>query len=149
MKSRLAAFATLLRSLMVGGAATLVDLAVLAFEVGALHITPRAASLPALLAGAMVQFFGNRHFAFRAASGRITRQAPLFVATETAAMALNAALYHAVAGLAPLGLTGALLARILTTHIVFLGFSYPAWKRVFKPVKPALTGSQATSFALK
>lgn len=124
-------FATFARSLVTGGAATLADLTVIAFAVGVLHASPRAANVPALLVGAVVQFFGNRHFAFRASAGRIQRQALLFVATEVVAMALNAALYHAVASL-PLTPVTAVLARAITTNIVFLLWSYPAWKRVFR-----------------
>src|SRR5262245_52719737 len=92
LAARLATFA---RSMLTGGAATLADLAVIALAVGVLHASPRAANIPALVVGATVQFFGNRHFAFRAASGKIQRQALLFIASEVVAMALNAALSHA------------------------------------------------------
>ena len=53
--------------------------------------------MPALLAGAVVQFAGNRHFAFKAASRSLRRQAVLFALTEAVALTLNAFLYHAVA----------------------------------------------------
>jgi len=127
-----ARMATFARSMLTGGAATLADLAVIAVAVGVLHASPRAANIPALFVGATVQFFGNRHFAFRAASGKIKRQALLFIASEVVAMALNAALYHAAAAL-PLTPVTAVLARAITTNIVFLLFSYPVWKRIFQP----------------
>ncbi len=127
-----ARLATFVRSLLTGGAATLADLAVIAFAVGILHASPRAANIPALFVGATVQFFGNRHFAFRASSGKIQRQALLFVASEAVAMVLNAALYHAAAAL-PLTPITAVLARAITTNIVFLLWSYPVWKRIFHP----------------
>jgi ceramide glucosyltransferase len=129
----LARFATLARSLLAGSAATLADLAALAFAVGVLHAAPRAANVPALLVGGAVQFFGNRHYAFRAASGALGRQAALFLAVEAVALTLNAALYHAVAAWAPLTLSTAVGARVVTTHLVFLLWSFPAWKRVFRP----------------
>jgi putative flippase GtrA len=131
--------ATFARSALTGGAATLVDLAVVAFVVGALHASPAAANVPALLAGALVQFFGNRHFAFRARTGNVGRQAVLFAASEAVTMALNAALYHAVVTHVALGTVGAVVARAITTNLVFLGWSYPVWKRVFQPA-PAASG---------
>jgi putative flippase GtrA len=126
-------FATFLRSLVTGGMATLADVGALAFAVGVLHASPSKASVPALLVGAAVQFFGNRYFAFRAARAPMANQALLFVATEAVTMVLNAALYQAVASHLPLTLTTAVIARIVTTNLVFLLWSYPVWKRVFKP----------------
>lgn len=136
----LARFATFLRSLLTGGMATLADVGALAFAVGVLHISPARASVPALLVGAAVQFFGNRHFAFRAAHAPMANQAFLFVVAEAVTMALNAALYQAVTILVPLTLTTAVIARVITTNLVFLLWSYPVWKRVFKP---GIAGSPA------
>jgi putative flippase GtrA len=127
----LARFTTFARSALTGGAATLADLAVIAFATGVLHASPRAANVPALLVGAIVQFLGNKHFAFRARGGDLRRQAALFVAAEAVALALNAALYHAVATLVPLAPATAVLARAITTNLVFLLWSYPVWRRVF------------------
>ena len=145
-RALVARFATLLRSLLTGGAATLADVAAMAFAVGVLHASPSAASVPALLVGAAVQFFGNRYFAFRAARAPMANQAFLFVATEAIAMVLNAGLYQAVAGHLPLTLTTALIARMVTTNLVFLLWSYPVWKRVFKP---SITGSPALGATLR
>lgn len=131
--TRLATFG---RSALTGGAATLADLSVIAFATAVLHLDPRAANLPALLAGALVQFFGNRHFAFRAQTGRLKRQALLFVGSEIVTMALNAALYQAVATRWTLAPAAAVLARAITTNLVFLLWSYPVWKRVFAPAPP-------------
>jgi putative flippase GtrA len=127
----LARFTTFARSALTGGAATLADLTVIAFATSVLHASPKAANVPALLVGAVVQFFGNKHFAFRARGGNLRRQAALFVATEAVALVLNAALYHAVASLFPLVPATAVLARAITTNLVFLLWSYPVWKRVF------------------
>jgi putative flippase GtrA len=127
-------FATFLRSAVAGGAATIADLAVIAFATGVLHASPKAANLPALLVGAVVQFLGNRHFAFRAGKGSLRRQLGLFAAAEVVTLGLNAALYHVVASIFPLVPLTAVLARAITTNAVFLGWSYPVWKRVFAPV---------------
>ena len=127
----LARFTTFARSALTGGAATLADLAVIAFATGVLHASPKVANVPALLVGAVVQFFGNKHFAFRAGTGDLRRQAALFLAAEAVALALNAALYHGVASLVSLTPATAVLARAITTNLVFLLWSYPVWKRVF------------------
>ena len=125
--------ATFARSALAGGAATLADLAVIALAVGVLRVSPAVANVPALLVGGIVQFFGNRHFAFRAASGSLSRQVTWFVLTELVAFALNAALYHLVVTNVSLGAVGAVVARAITTNAIFLLWSYPVWKRVFQP----------------
>jgi putative flippase GtrA len=61
----------LLRSLLAGGAATFADLLVLLFAIHTLHLDARVASIPALVAGGVVNFLGNRHFAFRARAGDV------------------------------------------------------------------------------
>lgn len=129
-------FATFLRSALTGGAATLADLGVIAFAVGVLHQRPTAANVPALLVGAVVQFFGNRAFAFRA-KGPLHRQAALFALAEAVTLLLNGALYHAVATLLPLSTAEAVVARAITTNLVFVLWSYPVWKRVFSAPRPA------------
>lgn len=128
--TRLATFA---RSALTGGAATLVDLAVIGLAVGVLHAPATAANVPALLAGAVVQFLGNRHFAFRAKGGDVRRQAALFALTEIVTLLLNGALYHVVATHFVLGAATAMLARAITTNAVFLLWSYPVWSRIFQP----------------
>ncbi len=126
------------RSALVGATASLSDLAVVAFAVGALHLSPRAANLPALLLGAAVQFVGNRLFAFRASAGALRRQLALFALAEAGALALNGALYHLVATALPLSVVGAVLARAATTNAVYVLYSYPLWRRVFRPAESAV-----------
>lgn len=105
----------------------------IAFAVGVLGLSPKVANVPALLVGAAIQFIGSRHFAFREArAGSLKKQALLFAATEIVALVLNAALYHAVASAWPLTTATAVIARAVTTNIVFIGWSYPAWRRVFR-----------------
>ncbi len=134
-------FARFARSALAGGAATLVDLGVLGLLVGVVHVSAAAANLPAALAGAVVQFAGNRRFAFRS-KGPIAREALLFGAAEVVTLGLNVGLFHVVdVGAALLGGQGALgagramLARAATTNLVFVAWSYPAWKWVFAPAR--------------
>ena len=140
MASRTKHLATFARSALTGGAATGVDLGVIAFAVGLLHVSPAAANAPALLAGAVVQFFGNRHFAFRGQGGSLARQAGLFAVTELVTMALNFLLYHLVVTHVALGPAGAVVARAVTTNLVFVLWSYPVWARIFgsRRAAPAL-----------
>ena len=122
----------LARSLMAGGAATLADLAVLTFCVAALHLTPQAANVPALVAGGIVNFFGNRHFAFRAHEGSIERHVVGYALVEIVALALNGFLYDLVLRAAPGSAHVYWLVRLATSHIVFLFWSYPLWRKVFR-----------------
>lgn len=119
-----------LRSLLAGGVATIIDLATLAFLVSVLHVAPREASVPALLAGAATQFFTNRHFVFDARAGSVVKQAILFALVEGVALLLNGVLYdHAMCHAAP---SLYALVRLVTANVVYIGFSYPLWRVVFR-----------------
>jgi putative flippase GtrA len=110
--------------------ATLADLGTLAMLVSILHVDPRAANVPALLAGAAVQFFANRHFVFDAREGSLAKQATLFVLVESMALVLNGLLFHHAMRIAPPALYA--VARLVTSNLVYLGFSYPLWRFVFR-----------------
>ncbi len=127
--SRLITFA---RSLMTGAAASLVDLGVLALLVGLLGLSDRAANVPALLAGGLIQFFGNRHFAFDAAAGSLKRQVTLFAITEVVALGLNGLMFDWVAQQAELSWLGAIGVRAVISFVVFVSWSYPVWRHVFR-----------------
>lgn len=134
MLTRTARLATFVRSALTGGAATLANLGVIAFAVGVLGVAPTVANAPALLTGAVVQFFGNRHFAFRGGRGSLLRQVALFVVTEAVTLLLNGVLYHLAVTHLPHGapaLVSAVLLRAVTTNLVFVLWSYPVWKRIF------------------
>lgn len=77
------------RALVVGSGATLVDFSIFTTCVRAIEIAPAHARLPALVAGACVQFVGNRGFTFRAQAGRLSRQLKLFAAAELITLGLN------------------------------------------------------------
>ena len=121
-----------LRALFAGGAATATDLAILSVLVSLLHVDPRAANVPALVAGGVVQFFANRRFVFRADGRGLARQASLFVVVETIALALNGLLFEHAMRLLPAQAGLYALVRIVTSHLVFVTWSYPLWHLVFR-----------------
>jgi putative flippase GtrA len=128
--------AQLLRAGIAGVAATGSDLATLAFFVSVLHVDARLASLPALVVGGFVNFLGNRHFAFRARQGDLGKQAIGYTVVEVVALGLNGLLYDTVLRTVP-GASGVYwLVRLATSHLVFLAWSYPLWRLVFR-VRPA------------
>ena len=122
-----------LRSSFVGIVATIVDVSLLMLSLRALGLNPYLAKTIALAGGVTTQFVGNRKFAFRAESGRLDRQLKWFVLVEAIAFVttvfvfrgLLAAFRHMNVPLADLA------ANLLSGFIVYFGFSYPLWKRVF------------------
>lgn len=126
---RRAPWQTTLTSVAVGALATLVDLLVLGVAVEQLGVDPRIANVPALLLGLLVQFFGNKFFAFQDHSRAWVRQGSAFLLVEAGAFFLSAALFHGVVGSQ---LLPYLPARLLVQALVYLGFSMPLWKRIFR-----------------
>lgn len=119
-----ARLARLLRAGIAGAAATLIDLAVLAVLVTGFHVGARVASLPALLAGGVANFVGNRQ-------GSLARQVVLYTLVEVIALALNGVLYDTALRTWPGVVHEYWLVRLATSHLVFLLWSYPLWRRVF------------------
>lgn len=113
-------------------AATGADLAALAVLVSLLHVDARVANVPALVAGGVVNFLGNRHYAFRARDGHLGKQAAGYTLVELVALALNGVLYDTVLRVDPTAVHLYWLVRIVTSHVVFLGWSYPLWRHVFR-----------------
>jgi putative flippase GtrA len=133
--------AELLRAGVAGIAATGSDLATLAFVVSVLHVDARMASIPALVVGGLVNFLGNRHYAFRARAGHIGKQAVGYTAVELVALALNGLLYDTVLRAVPGAAHVYWLVRLITSHAVFLGWSFPMWRRVFRVTHHEATGA--------
>jgi putative flippase GtrA len=121
----------LLRAGAAGIAATVADLGVLAFLVSFCHVEPRGASIPALIAGGVTNFLGNRHFAFRAKHGSLARQAVGYTVVELVALALNGVLYDSVLRTFPATAGSYWIVRLITSHLIFLAWSYPLWRKVF------------------
>jgi len=119
-----------------GALATLVDLAVLTVLVSGVGVSARAASVPALVLGGVANFIGNRHFAFRATGGSLARQVVGYTVVEVIALALNGALYDTALRLFPAATGLYWMVRLITSHMVFLGWSYPLWRKVFRVREP-------------
>lgn len=116
------------RALIVGSGATLVDFSVLTTTIHVIGLAPTAARVPALIAGASFQFFGNRSFTFRAQRGKMSRQARLFIVAEVVALFLNWNLFRF---LAPrITFVPPEIVSFLGTFLVFVGFAYPIRKLV-------------------
>ena len=116
------------RALIVGSGATLVDVSVLTTSIHLVGLAPTVARVPALLAGASFQFFGNRSFTFRAQRGKMSRQARLFVVAELVALFLNWNIFRL---LSPrITFIPQELVSFLGTFVVFIAFAYPVRKLV-------------------
>jgi putative flippase GtrA len=116
-------FFRFVRTLVVGTWATVADFAVLMLCVRALEIDPALARAPALLVGALVQFFGSRSYAFRAQAGSLPRQAKLFVLHEVVGLPLNLLMFRLL--LPFVTFVPAEITSLLANFVVFLLYSYP------------------------
>jgi len=124
--------ARLFRSALGGGAATLVDLGVLTGLVSLGGVSPRAASIPALVAGGIVAFVTQKYFAFQAAGGRVVRQAVQFAVVQVGSTVLTGVLYDLTLRLVPRLTPYYVVVRLVTSNLVWLGFSFPLWHWVFR-----------------
>src|SRR3954462_4639349 len=119
------------KSMGVDGVATVVSLVLLLLLVEWLRLAPSAANNWSLASGSLIQFGGNRYWVF-GGKGSATLQLPLFLVGEVLAFLLN---IYSFGFLVELG-TPYLLARITVTTLVFWGFSYPLWNRIFSGKSP-------------
>ena len=128
----------------VGAIATLTDLLVLTVLASGFHFGPRVASLPALMSGIVVQFLGNKLFAFEDRSKRWAEQAALFLAVEAIGFAANLYLFDVAVRALPLPYV---VVRLLTTNAVYFGLCLPLWSRIFsaKAEKPAASMKEPIS----
>jgi putative flippase GtrA len=122
-------FWVLVRSSLIGLVATLTDLGSLFVLVHGLGLTPAQANVLSLLPGLLVQFFGNKYFAFGDRSRALLRQGGLFALVEFGAFLLNVLVFHLIVTLSALHY---ILARVLGTALVYLGFSFPLWGLIFR-----------------
>lgn len=122
------------RALIVGSGATLTDFSVFSACVRAIDIAPSSARLPALVAGACVQFVGNRGFTFRARSGDLTRQLRWFILAEAITLGLNWGVFQLL--MARLSWLAPELVSFLGTGLVFVTFAYPVRRLVIFRVPP-------------
>ncbi len=118
----------LILSAGVGAVATVVDLFVLTLLVEVFGLSAQWANVPALLAGALIQFLGSRQLVFRAISGSWLLQGAGFSLVELGTLVLNGALFALFVGL---GLGPYPVLRMAATALVFAFFSFPLWRWVF------------------
>jgi putative flippase GtrA len=116
------------RALVVGSGATLVDFSIFTTCVRAIDVAPVHARLPALVAGACVQFVGNRGFPYRAQAGRLSRQLKLFVVAELVTLGLNWSVFQLL--IRRIHALPPELVSFLGAGLVFLAFAYPVRKLV-------------------
>ncbi len=121
----------LLRSSGVGAAATLVDLGALFLLVHRAGLAPAGANIPALLLGLAAQFLGNKLYAFedRSRGRTLVAQSGKFALVELGALALNALLFQLLITRTP---APYLLARLVASALVYFGYSFPLWGRIFR-----------------
>jgi putative flippase GtrA len=114
--------------LVVGSGATLVDFSIFTTCIRLGGVAPTVARLPALIAGASVQFAGNRTFTFRARAGSISRQAKLFLAAELFTLGLNWSVFRLLAPRIPV--LPPEIVGFIGSFVVFVTFAYPVRKLV-------------------
>ena len=116
------------RALIVGSGATIVDFSIFTSCVRLIGVTPTSARLPALVAGACVQFVGNRGFTFRAQAGKLARQLWLFIAAELLTLGLNWCIFQLL--IRKLTMLPPELVSFIGTGLVFVSLGYPLRKHV-------------------
>ena len=122
------ALGTFTRSAAVGAVATGLDFLTLVALVSGLGVSARIASFPALGMGIIVQFVGNKRFAFRDRSPDWLRQALCFLLIEALGLACNAFCFDRLLVLAHLPYV---VCRALSTSVVYFCVCLPLWSRLF------------------
>jgi len=126
-----------------GGAGLLAgatDLATLTLLVRAAGVSPRAASVPALVLGAVVMFFGQKYLAFRASGKPSARELVTFTLVQLGGLALTAWLFDWLLSAVPLATSHFVVSRMIVTNLVWLAYSFPLWHFVFRRATPGQTG---------
>ncbi len=119
--------ALLAKSMLAGAVATASDLGTFMLLAHVVGVPARWANMAGLVVGAVINFVGNRHFAFRAQRGSVTRQAQWYVAVTVVALGLNAALFHFAVDWLPTWPSW--LVRLIVSNGIYLAFIFPMFKR--------------------
>jgi putative flippase GtrA len=135
--------ARFVRSGIAGGLATVVDLAMLTGLVSLGGVSPRVASIPALIAGGIAAFIAQKLYAFRAPGGRVVQQAAQFVVVQVGSVLLTGLLFDRVVRWGSAFASHYVIVRLGTSNIVWLGFSFPLWHFVFRRPAGAAAGVDA------
>jgi len=120
------------KSLLAGAAATLTDFGVFFVLHNGLGVDALWATVPALITGAIVNFVGNRRYAFHAHRGKLTKQAQRFTIVTLIALGLNFLIFWGAHKLLPSW--PAWLMRVIIGNLVYLAWSYPMFQVVFRTV---------------
>lgn len=124
------------RTTAIGVLATVADMGVLMALVHPQITSPQQANLPSLLAGSAIQFLGNRYWVFHAEERPLGRQLFFFLIVEAIAFGLSLIGFDLILKYTSVYYP---LARPLSVSFVFFGFSYPAWKIIFRTSATAPT----------
>jgi putative flippase GtrA len=116
------------RSALVGAIATLTDLIVMIAAVEAAGLAPRAAAPFALAAGVVVQFLGNKLYAFRDRSPAWLSQAAKFLVVEAAGYAANVLLFAWLSRFVPVPYAA---LRVAIGSLVYFAVCLPLWSKIF------------------
>ncbi|MCA8912487.1 MAG: GtrA family protein [Planctomycetes bacterium] len=138
-----------LRNCLTGGIATAIYFAV---YLPLFYWTPLSQSLAdnaGLAVGAGVQFVGARYFVFRARQGALHKQIGGFVLAEIATLGMNMLLLFLGRRLLPKSVGESDLLVLVTSFVVFAGFSYPVWHLVFRKPKQKAAPEDAALPALQ
>lgn len=122
----------LVRSGGAGALAAGTDLVTLTLLVRAAGVSPRVASIPALVLGAVVMFFGQKYLAFRASGKPSARELVTFALVQLGGLALTAWLFDRLLSAVPLATSHFLVSRLVVTNLVWLAYSFPLWHLVFR-----------------
>jgi putative flippase GtrA len=98
-----------------------------------------------LVVGAAVQFLGARYFVFRARQGKIHKQLAGFMLAELATLLMNVLLLWLGRTLLPASVGQSDLLVLVSSFLVFAGFSYPIWHLVFRRPKEEAAPEGAAS----
>lgn len=127
----------LVRSGIAGLAATAADLACLTLLTELGGLSPRVASVPALTVGGLVMFFGQKYFAFQSREKTEARELFWFAVVQVGGLVLTGVLYDTTLRLLPDLVEHYVLVRLVTTNLVWLGYSFPLWHLVFRARREA------------
>ena len=127
----------LARSGLAGAGASLADLALLTALVQLAGVSPRAASVPALLLGAIVMYFGQKYLAFQSRQKPSGREVLLFALVQAGGLVLTGLLFELALRFFPALAPYYVVVRLVTTNLVWLLYSFPLWHFVFRPRQPA------------
>lgn len=122
----------LVRSGGAGAVATVADLLALTILKEGFGVPPEVASVPALTLGTVIMFFGQKHFVFQSRGGSVTRELVLFGLVQAGGYVLTLWGYAAALRFFPWLAVHYVVARLVVTNLVWVGYSFPLWHWVFR-----------------